>query len=100
MATLAERKAEYEQYQIDGTDLYNTIRSQLTLDIESGLITLTDAISIQSQMHEVGSNLLTGDFKSAYQSCIALNVNSTLTQARLDSIKTEIGNYITANYTW
>lgn len=100
MATLAERKAEYEAHQVAGQDYYNSVRSQLTLDVEAGTRTLIEAVSIQQQLYWVGCNLHTGDYKSALLACNALNTNDTLTQAYLDQIKADIQTYITNNYSW
>ena len=100
MSTLEERKAEYITHEINGRDFYNTFRSQLTIDIEMGTKSLESAIEIHSKFKIVGEYLLTGDWKSAYQNLAEVLANNNCPQSIIDNMKSEIGTYITTNYTW
>lgn len=90
--SLEQRKALYQQFENDGRDYYNTMRSQLTLDVEAGNKTLIEIVSIQAQLENVSKNLYTGDWKSALLSAQSLNANDNLTQDYLNTIITDIQN--------
>ena len=100
MATLEERKLEYNTHKENGYDYYNTFRSQLTLDVESGNKTILQAIEIQQRLVPVTDMLMLGDWKSAHNSlcCILSNVHCTADM--LAGIKSDIESYISTNYSW
>lgn len=100
MATLEERKSEYELHKANGVDYYNTFRAQLTLDVEQGDKTLVCALEIQERLLRVGETLCTGDWKSAYNVLANTLPSPNCTKEIIDTMKTDIGNYITNNYTW
>ena len=100
MATLEERKAEYDLHKANGLDYYNSFRSQLTIDVEQGDKTLECALEIQERLLRVGETLCTGDWKSAYNVLSNTLANKYCTKDIIDNMKTDIGNYITTNYTW
>ena len=100
MATLEERKAEYDNHKIAGYDYYNTIRSQLTLDVEAGEKTLECAIQIQCRLSGVSQHLLLGDWKSAYKEVDSILSNVYCTSDIIAQVKSDIIDYITNNYSW
>jgi len=100
MATLAERKAEYELHKDAGWDYYNSFRSQLTLDIEAETKTQEECLAIHARMSVVGTYLQTGDWKSAYDNIIRLAPDFYCTVDIIESVKSDIIAYITENYTW
>ena len=100
MASLAERKAEYNAHAIAGSDFYNTFRSQLTLDIEAGSKTLPQVLAIKNKIRCIGMELKDGDWKSAYHLASMLTSDVNFTDDMLSTMKTDIGSYISTNYTW
>ena len=100
MATLEERKAEYDTHKTNGLDFYNSFRSQLTLDVESGTKTLEGALAIQDRLLRVGECLCSGDWKSAYNVLDNTLGNQHCTKEIIDNMKTDILTYIQTNYTW
>jgi len=100
MASLAERKAEYDTHAIAGSDFYNTFRSQLTLDIEAGSKTLPQVLAIKNKIRCIGMELKDGDWKSAYHLASMLTSDVNFTDDMLSTMKTDIGSYISTNYTW
>ena len=98
--SLESRKAEYNQHKIAGEDYYNTLRSQLTLDVEQGTRSIEQIVSIQSQLFNVSCNLFTGDWRSALLQASNLNTNEILTDEYLNQIKSDIQAYISENYSW
>lgn len=98
--SLENRKAEYLTHEAEGKDYYNSFRSQLTLDIEAGTKTLEQAIGIHDRLAEVGCCLLTGDWKSAYNKISDTLPTPHCSKEVIDSMKADILNYITTNYSW
>ena len=100
MASLAERKAEYTAHATAGKDYYNTFRSQLTLDIEAGSKTLEQVLAIKDKVRCIGMELKDGDWKSAYHLASMLTSDVNFTSGMLTTMKSDIGSYISTNYTW
>lgn len=100
MATLTERKLEYDLHKSEGYSFYNTIRSQLSLDMEGGSTTDAEANEISKRLREVKNELLSGDWKSALLEINKVLPNIHLTEVKLSEIKTGIQDYITNNYNW
>lgn len=100
MATLEERKTEYNTHKNAGYDFYNSVRAQLSLDMESLSVTEEQASVIANKLKRVKDELLSGDWKSALIEVHNVLPNIHLSSTRLEDIKTEIQDYITNNYTW
>lgn len=94
------RKNEYVAHEAAGKEYFGNFRDNLTLDIEDGLITLEAAEAIQYKMRFVGANLKDGDWKSAYSEIIRVLPDIYCTQSIIDTVTTDIINYISTNYTW
>ena len=100
MQTLQERKSEYDLHELAGKDYYNTFRAQLTLDIESNTKTLEESVEIHKRLKVVGEYLCTGDWKSAHLQLSNTLPNVFCTQEIIDTMLTDIGAYISNNYSW
>lgn len=100
MPSFAERKTEYETHSTNGKDFYNDLRTQASLDVESGAITLKDAFERERILKEVKLDLCIGDFKTALNHINNTLPNVHVPQSYLDSLKADIQNYITNNYSW
>lgn len=100
MATLEQRKTEYDTHKTAGYDYYNGFRSQLTLDVEATTKTLEQCLIIESRFKKVSESLLNGDWKSALVHVGNVKPNVFLDQSLIDQVSTDIQNYITANYSW
>lgn len=100
MATLEQRKAEYDAHKEAGYDFYNTIRSELSLALEGNGLSLTRVLDIQSKMEPVKNELIWGDWKNALAVVQGIVPNENLTREFIDRIQTEISRYINNNYTW
>ena len=100
MASLAERKAEYDAHAIAGSDFYNTFRSQLTLDIEAGSKTLPQVLAIKDKVRCIGMELKDGDWKSAYHLASMLTSDVNFTSGMLTDMKADLLAYISTEYSW
>ena len=94
------RIAEYEAHAIAGKNYYNRLRAQASIDVESELITLEVAIERESRLSEVKVDLCIGDWKTALLKVNRQLPNFAVSQDFLDSLKLDIEEYITQNYSW
>ena len=94
------RIAEYEAHAIAGKDLYNQLRAQASLDVESGALTLEQAIEREKRLEAVKIDLCIGDWKTALVEVSNQLPNFAVSQEYLDSVKLQIQTYITNNYSW
>ena len=99
MATLQQRKDEYLLHESAGKDYYNEFRSQLSLDIENGVIDLDTAKEIHFKLKLVGDYICTGDWKSAYNELNKVLPNVYCSIDLITSMKADLISYISSNYT-
>jgi len=100
MATLAERKAEYDIHKAAGQSKYNEWRSQASIDIENGAITLESALIREQILNKVKLDVCIGDWKTALNHLSNTLPNVHLPQSYIDSLIADCNNYITNNYSW
>lgn len=100
MATLEERKAEYDIHKTAGSSQYNEWRSQASLDIEAGLITLESALERERVLNQVKLDVCIGDWKTALNHLNNTLPNVHVPQSYLDSLISDCETYITNNYSW
>ena len=100
MATLEERKNEYDTHKIAGYDLYNSMRAQLSLGLEEGSLTTRQVLDVQKKMAPVKDELVWGDWKTALLRIEEVTPNENLSSEFIAQIKTAIQAYIVNNYKW
>jgi len=100
MATLEERKTEYDAHKIAGQDQYNIWRAQASLDIEGGSITLDSALERERVLNQVKLDVCIGDWKTALNHLHNTLPNVHVPQSYLDALISDCQTYITNNYSW
>jgi len=98
----------YEGRTEDGQNCYDEVRGNLALEYNEGTLPITHASYIEHKLITVKSFLLTGDWATAqYEmdnnvvtggTVSQTDIDNGFTQARYDSIKSKIDDYVTAHY--
>lgn len=100
MATLQQRMDEYDLHQTAGKQKYNEWRSQASIDIELGLLSLEDALERERLLNQVKLDVCIGDWKTALNHLQNTLPNVHMPQSFLDDLINQCQEYITNNYTW
>ena len=98
--TKEELKAEYTAHRSAGASFHDEVRSELVLDVMSSSMTLDAVLEAERQLDGVSRRLNEGSWKTALLELNKIITNVILTQARVNSIRTRIEQYITTSYSW
>jgi hypothetical protein len=82
----------------DGVAYYNLKRAEEVEKITNGFISSLNAFEIAKKIKEVKSELLTGDWITAFRYIVATEINTIYTQEVKDEYQNYIENYVNLNY--
>ena len=92
-------KLSYQSYSEDGIALFESVRADLVISYQSGLIGELDIYHIEHNLEPVITKLIRGDWMSAKNEMVnTVTVGGALDQTLYDSILNEIETYIADNY--
>lgn len=92
------KKQQYNKFKGDGWDIYNEMRANLLVKLESAQITPQTLLVIESKIEKAKNYLISGDIVSARNYVSAQAIDADFTQSYKDEILLVLQTYIEANY--
>lgn len=89
---------KYNERTKDGHDYYNSLRTDLYLDIVNGTVTDTDAFLLENHVKNLKDELISGNWLTAQYVNSNLALSGIYNQVMKDEIQNYIDNYVLNNY--